>query len=51
MFASDFGLSAVPSDPSLGFVRHTQCGTLRYVPPEVLRGLAYDAAKADVWSL
>lgn len=45
---SDFGLSALPQQGV--DLLQTTCGTPNYVAPEVLNGLGYDGAAADVWS-
>lgn len=45
---ADFGWSV--HHPAPGGRRRTQCGTLDYLPPEVMLGQAYDKS-CDVWSL
>lgn len=46
----DFGLSYLEFD-SNDNLRKTYCGTLEFMPPEILCGLQYDGKKADIWSL
>lgn len=43
----DFGLSTDLNTDSL----QTYCGTCFYLPPEIIKGDAYDGKKADIWSL
>lgn len=45
---ADFGWSV--HHPAHGGRRRTQCGTLDYLPPEVMLGQSYDKA-CDIWSL
>lgn len=45
---ADFGWSV--HNPTHGSRRRTQCGTLDYLPPEVMLGQLYDKA-CDIWSL
>jgi serine/threonine protein kinase len=44
----DLGLAGVSRPDGL---MSTMCGTFPYTPPEIIAGLQYDGAKADVWSL
>jgi len=45
---SDFGLSNV-IEPGNKF--NTFCGSLHYVPPEVLKGEPYDGPGVDIWAM
>ncbi|KAG9415159.1 hypothetical protein AC1031_008585 [Aphanomyces cochlioides] len=47
---ADFGLSALSEDTSLPDELTTQCGTRAYMSPEVISGVPYEGAPADVWS-
>ena len=51
---SDFGFARVqPIQPETNkrLLSSTFCGSYAYAPPEILRGIAYDGARADIWSL
>eukprot|EP00808_Paulinella_micropora_P024763 g50916.t1 len=45
---ADFGMAQMMSKDKLLL---TSCGSPHYASPEVVRGDAYDGAKADIWSL
>lgn len=47
---ADFGMSYVRTPDNVEGQLLTQCGTKSYMCPEILEGLPYDGAKADVWS-
>ncbi|PFX32489.1 testis-specific serine/threonine-protein kinase 3-like [Stylophora pistillata] len=54
IFLTDFGFArTVPIDFDTGKRRLslTFCGSYAYAPPEILRGVAYDGTRSDVWSL
>ena len=51
---SDFGFARLqPIQPETGTrkLSMTFCGSYAYAPPEILRGIAYDGTRADIWSL
>ena len=51
---TDFGFArTVPIDYDTGkrSLSLTFCGSYAYAPPEILRGVAYDGTRSDVWSL
>lgn len=51
---SDFGFArAQPIENDTGKRRlsMTFCGSYAYAPPEILRGIAYDGTRSDVWSM
>lgn len=51
---SDFGFARTqPMEYNTGRRRlsMTFCGSYAYAPPEILRGIAYDGTRSDVWSL
>ena len=51
---SDFGFaraSMIIPETKKRVLSQTFCGSYAYAPPEILRGIAYDAMLADVWSL
>ena len=51
---SDFGFARnQPVEHHTGTRRlsMTFCGSYAYAPPEILRGIAYDGTRSDVWSL
>ena len=51
---SDFGFARTqPVECGTGKRRlsSTFCGSYAYAPPEILRGIAYDGTRSDVWSL
>ncbi|KAJ3307836.1 hypothetical protein HDU93_005911, partial [Gonapodya sp. JEL0774] len=45
---ADFGMA---STSFAGRMLLTSCGSPHYASPEIIRGVAYDGAKADIWSL
>jgi serine/threonine protein kinase len=45
----DFGFSTGIDKEN--YLRCTHCGSLAFVPPEFFTSFAYDAKKADIWSL
>lgn len=51
---SDFGFARtqpVEYDTGRRKLSLTFCGSYAYAPPEILRGIAYDGTRSDVWSL
>ncbi|XP_068732738.1 testis-specific serine/threonine-protein kinase 3-like [Montipora capricornis] len=51
---SDFGFARTqPVEYNTGRrkLSRTFCGSYAYAPPEILRGIAYDGTRTDVWSL
>lgn len=51
---SDFGFARtqpVEDDTGKRKLSLTFCGSYAYAPPEILRGIAYDGTRSDVWSL
>ena len=51
---SDFGFARTqPMESNTGRrkLSRTFCGSYAYAPPEILRGVAYDGTRTDVWSL
>ena len=51
---SDFGFARtqpVECDTGKRRLSLTFCGSYAYAPPEILRGIAYDGTRSDVWSL
>jgi len=54
LVVSDFGFArGQPINAESGKRRLSQtfCGSYAYAPPEILRGIAYDGAIADIWSV
>jgi len=54
LVVSDFGFArGQPINAETGKRRLSQtfCGSYAYAPPEILRGIAYDGAIADIWSV
>jgi len=54
LVVSDFGFArGQPVNTETGKRRLSQtfCGSYAYAPPEILRGIAYDGAIADIWSI
>jgi len=47
---TDFGLSSINRDESIEHLMETQCGTLAYLAPEVIKGKQYTLT-ADIFSL
>lgn len=51
---SDFGFARsqpIEYDTGKRTLSMTFCGSYAYAPPEILRGIAYDGTRSDVWSL
>ena len=51
---SDFGFARtqpIQYDTRTRKLSLTFCGSYAYAPPEILRGIAYDGTRSDVWSL
>ncbi|EDO37951.1 predicted protein [Nematostella vectensis] len=50
---SDFGFARDCLTTATGKKKlsHTYCGSYAYAAPEILKGIAYDATLADVWSM
>ncbi|KAJ7328127.1 hypothetical protein OS493_025531 [Desmophyllum pertusum] len=51
---SDFGFARtqpIEYDTGKRRLSLTFCGSYAYAPPEILRGIAYDGTRSDVWSL
>jgi serine/threonine protein kinase len=44
----DLGLARASGNDGM---MQTICGTIPYTPPEIVQGLPYEGAKADIWSL
>lgn len=53
LVVSDFGFARDNLTSAAGKKKlcHTYCGSYAYAPPEILKGIAYDATLADVWSM
>ncbi|XP_058957175.2 testis-specific serine/threonine-protein kinase 4-like [Pocillopora verrucosa] len=53
LIVSDFGFARDNLTSATGKKKlcHTYCGSYAYAPPEILKGIAYDATLADVWSM
>ena len=54
VLVSDFGFARMqPIEGETGKrkLSSTFCGSYAYAPPEILRGIAYDGTRSDVWSL
>ncbi|KXJ09929.1 testis-specific serine/threonine-protein kinase 1 [Exaiptasia diaphana] len=53
LIISDFGFAkdSIVTATGKKKLSHTYCGSYAYAPPEILKGIAYDATLADVWSM
>ena len=54
MKISDFGLSDFFNDTNQDSqnlnLNHTDCGTINYIAPEIIKNKGYDGQKTDIWS-
>ena len=48
---SDFGLSDFMVDSTRDLnLNHTDCGTISYIAPEMIKKKGYDGTAADIWA-